>query len=422
MLNWLFLDMNSFFASCEQHDDPSLRGRPVGVCPVLAAGGAVIAASYDAKARGVGMGCRAAEARRLCPDIALRQARPARYVAIHKLVMKSIERHLPITKTWSIDEWALRLIGDERQPGAAVRIARRIKAQVAEDFRGALPCSVGLAPSRLLAKAACECRKPDGLTVITLADMPDALSSMKLNDLPGVGSGMDARLRRADVDTVAKLWALSRADCRRIWGSVQGEYFWSGLHGVDPVMPAERRRSMGHAHILPPQYRTPGGAHAILTRLLCKAAVRLREHGYFAHALRVHVSLESKRSWCDEIALPGVQDTPTLLQHLGRLWARRPAALRAADGLPGADTSADPPKKVGVDVGGLTASAATPGHLFPDADRPRRLSHALDTINRKVRTKSGRHAIYPGSMAPVADYVMDDKIAFGRIPEESLAM
>ncbi|MEM6314669.1 MAG: hypothetical protein AAF743_11300, partial [Planctomycetota bacterium] len=112
MLRWMFLDMNSFFASCEQLDDPSLRGRPVGVCPVLAGGsGAVIAASYEAKALGVGMGCRAGEARALCPDIALRKARPARYMEIHTAVAAAIDKHIEITKRYSIDEWSMRLMG-----------------------------------------------------------------------------------------------------------------------------------------------------------------------------------------------------------------------------------------------------------------------------------------------------------------------
>ncbi|MEM7626506.1 MAG: type VI secretion protein ImpB [Planctomycetota bacterium] len=409
-LKWLFLDMNSFFASCEQYDDPALRGRPVGVCPVLADGGMTIAASYEAKRCGVSM-TRAAEARRLCPDITLLQARPARYVELHEAVKASIEKHLPITTTYSIDEWAVRLMGDERDPSHALALARRIKAQIAADFDGALPCSVGLAPSRLLAKTACECRKPDGLTVLTMDRMPGVLASMELRDIPGVGGGMDQRLRQNDVTTPAELWALSRADCRRIWGSVQGEYFWSGFHGVDPVEPTTHRRSMGHAHILPPKLRTEAGAYGILTRLLCKAIMRCRRDGYFAHRLRMHVSFENKTSWGDEIELPSVDDTPTALEHFERLWTRRPWAA-----LPG--EAAMTPKKVSVDLGGLTPSQSTPGHLFRQTDQPRKLSAVLDQVNRKF----GAHKLHPGSMTHVVDYQMDDKIAFGRIPEQDIAM
>ncbi|MEM6854845.1 MAG: type VI secretion protein ImpB, partial [Planctomycetota bacterium] len=295
-LRWFFLDMNSFFASCEQYDDPSLRGRPVGVCPILAESGAIVAASYEAKARGVRM-MRVAEARRICPEIELRQARPARYVELHHAVAASIEKHLPITKAYSIDEWAIELLGQERQRDQAEALAKRIKQQIHDDFGGALPCSVGIAPSRLLAKTACELYKPDGLTVLTMDQMPGILEPMELTDIPGVGSGMSARLRRQDVATPADLWALAKADCRRIWGSVQGEYFWMGFHGQHAEEVKTRRSSMGHAHMLPPQYRNDEGAHGIMTRLRCKGVMRCRRDGYFAHRLRIGVSFVSGQHW-----------------------------------------------------------------------------------------------------------------------------
>ncbi len=411
VLDWLFLDMNSFFASCEQYDEPALRGQPVGVCPVLAAGGAIIAASYEAKRRGVTM-MRVAEARQLCPEIELRQARPARYVELHHAVAASIERHLPITKAYSIDEWAIELRGDEKQPANAQAIARRMKQQIHDDFDGALPCSVGIAPSRLLAKTACELQKPDGLTVLTMDQMPGILEPMSLTDIPGVGGGMDLRLRQNDVTTPAELFALSMADCRRIWGSVQGEYFWLGFHGQPAVEVKPRRSSMGHAHILPPQYRNAEGAHGIMTRLLCKAVMRCRRDGYFAHRLRVSVSFVSGQRWVDEIELPSVHDTPTVLEHFERLWRRRPWQV-----IPGG-SSQELPKKVSVDLGGLTPAESTPGHLFAQTQRQDKLSEVIDRVNRKFKA----HAIHPGSMTNVVDYAMDDKIAFGRIPEQDIAM
>jgi DNA polymerase-4 len=424
VVRWLFLDMNSFFASCEQYDDPALRGRPVGVCPVLASGGAVIAASYEAKARGVSF-TRAAEARRLCPDITLLQARPARYVELHHAVAKSIDKHLPITKAYSIDEWAMELWGDERRPHRAEALGRRIKQQIAEDFDGALPCSVGVAPTRLLAKTACELHKPDGLTVLTLDRMPGMLASMKLQDIPGIGSGMETRLRKADVESVEKLWSLTEDDCRRVWGSVNGRYFWREFHGIHTEEVKTRRSSMGHAHILPPQYRNDAGAYAILTRLLCKAAMRCRREGYFAHHLRVVVAFDQNsdagyRIWSDEIALPGVNDTPTVVEHLGRVWERRPwrAVVASARPSPGEAVRIGWPKKVSVDLLSLTPTGSTPGHLFAPAERPKQLSTVIDQINRRF----GAHKLHPGSMTHVVDYHMDDKIAFGRIPVEDAPM
>ena len=391
---------------------------------MLAGGsGAVIAASYEAKARGVGMGCREAEARQRCPEITLLQARPDRYVQLHHAVARSIEKHLPITKGYSIDEWAMRLVRAEREPAAARRLAQRIKTQIRDDFHGALPCSIGVAPTRLLAKTACELQKPDGLTILELSDLPGAVADrMQLGDLPGIGEGMQRRLRAADVPTIAALWRLSKSDCRRIWGSVNGEYFWCGLHGVDVEEVKTRRSSVGHAHILPPHLRHPEAAYGIMTRLTCKAAVRLRHMGYVAHRLRAHVSFTSPLAWSDEIALPAVQDTPTILHHLARLNPL--AVMQHAGGFPrdhvpgSTPPRTDPPKKVSIDLSGLTPIHETTGHLFAQADRPKKLSETLDAINRKF----GGHKIHPATMQGVADYPMDDKIAFGRVPEEWIKM
>ncbi|MEM6562615.1 MAG: type VI secretion protein ImpB [Planctomycetota bacterium] len=420
MLRWMFLDMNSFFASCEQLDDPSLRGRPVGVCPVLAGGsGAVIAASYEAKALGVGMGCRAGEARALCPDIALRKARPARYMEIHTAVAAAIDKHIEITKRYSIDEWSMRLMGKEHDPAVATELARRVKAQIADEFEGALPCSVGIAPSRLLAKTACELRKPDGLTVLDVDVLPSALAGMVPRDIPGIGPGMEKRLLNAGVNSIEGLWALSEQDCRRIWGSVNGAHFWMGLHGEDPVEPKTRTQSMSHAHVLPPKYRNDEDAHAIMVRLICKLGTRLRQGNFAAHRLRVsavllpkdqpNVSYHHGPAWSDECPLPGTLETLTILRAFETLWQRRPCTF---------EVGGFTPRKVAVDLGELLPMTATTANLFLPEAAPRTLSDALDTINLKF----GPHTVHPAAMHAIHDYEMENKIAFGRMPEFDLVM
>ena len=338
--------------------------------------------------------------------------------------MASIERHAPIHKAYSIDEWALRLGGRERDPAAAAALGRRLMEQIRADFDGALPCSVGVAPSRLLAKTACGMRKPNGLTVLTLNDLPAALEPLALDDLPGVGAGMTARLRAAGVHTPAQLWAISERRARDIWGGVPGRIFHRGLRGEDLDETPTRHRSVGHGHLLPPPYRTGPGAHAIAVRLLSKAAMRIRTSGHFAHRLHASVTLTSGVRWSAEIALPAVQDTPTLLGHFQRLWTRPDnpvhgvAAAGDAYGPADAALPDDPPRKVGVDLGGLTPAAATTGHLFAQADRPHRLSQVVDQVNRK----HGAHALHFGAMTEVRTYAMEDKIVFGRIPEDDIAM
>lgn len=405
MLRWLFLDMNSYFASVEQHDRPDLRGKPVGVVPVDSDHTILIAASYEAKAQGAPMGTHVRDARQACPNIAIIKARPARYVDVHHQLKAATDKHIPIHTTYSIDEWSARLLRDECRPNVATALAKRIKKQIAADLSPALRCSIGIAPTRLLAKTACELQKPDGLTVLDGDQLPEALRHLALRDIPGIGGGIETRLLRHGVRDVDALWNLTRRDARQIWGSVQGEHFWLGLHGIDAPEIKTHRHSMSHAHILPPKLRSDDDALAILIRLVCKLGTRMREQGYRASRLSVFVKYESKQTWGDGRGFPPCADTPTLIHCLNELWSRR-------------SPQGDAPKHVSITAGGLTTAANTPLPLFADEDRPLRLSHAIDHIN----LRHGSHTIYFAAMHPVRDYDMDDKIAFGRIPDTRIPM
>ncbi|MBU6412627.1 MAG: hypothetical protein KGS45_04080 [Planctomycetes bacterium] len=133
-MNWLFIDMDRFFASAERHLRPELRHRPVGVIPIESEGTCIIAASYNAKRHGIRVGTRVQEARALCPAIALVKARPDMYVKVHHAILRSVNKHVPIHKVYSIDEWATRLRGPDRDPAQAASMARDIKKQLLTDF------------------------------------------------------------------------------------------------------------------------------------------------------------------------------------------------------------------------------------------------------------------------------------------------
>ncbi|MEM7681042.1 MAG: type VI secretion protein ImpB [Planctomycetota bacterium] len=403
MLKWLFLDMNSFFASAEQHDNPALRARPCGVTPTEGEASGLIAVSVEAKATGVRNGMRPREARRMCPGFVAIKARPSRYVELHHQLRAATDKHAPITRVYSIDEWSVALVGKERTVEGSMELARRIKRQIADDLGPALRCSIGVSASRILAKTACELQKPDGLTVLPLEELPGAIAHLPVGKLPGIGPGMSARLAKHGVRDVPSLWRLSVQEARAVWGSVDGERWWRGFHGEEAPEPPTQTRSMGHAHVLPPKYRNAEDAYGILIRLLCKAAVRTRVGGYWAHGLHAFVdgAPEAGR-WDDAARFPAVQDTPTLVSCLGELWRNA-----------GAHPATRRPKRIGVELFGLTPHRSASGLLFPEAERPRRLGQAMDQINQRF----GSHAIHPGAMHGIAGYAMDDKIAFGRVPE-----
>ena len=193
-LNWLFVDLNSYFASCEQEARPELRGRPVGVVPMMADTTCCIAASYEAKAFGVRTGTIVADAKRLCPDIVLVEARHELYTEFHHRIVEAVESCVPVTAVCSIDEMACRLIGRERPLLAAIDLGMRVKATIRERVGTMLRSSVGLATNRYLAKIASDMEKPDGLVALPLDLLPEALHQLTLRDLPGIGARTEKRL------------------------------------------------------------------------------------------------------------------------------------------------------------------------------------------------------------------------------------
>ena len=201
-LGVLYVDFNAYFASVEQQLRPALRGRPVGIVPVLAETTCCIAASYEAKALGVTTGTPVYEARRLCPDIALLEARPAVYVEMHHRLVEAVESCTPVGRVWSIDEMACPLSGSQRQRDKAQALALRIKQTIARTVGEHLRSSIGIAPNTFLAKIASDMHKPDGLTILEACDLPQALYRLDLGDIPGIGRAMKTRLQQHGIATV----------------------------------------------------------------------------------------------------------------------------------------------------------------------------------------------------------------------------
>lgn len=408
-LKWLFLDLNAYFASVEQQERPALRGRPVGVIPLQSEGTSLIAASYEAKAFGIKTGTSVREARQLCPGIVLVPARHEIYVEYHHRILEEIDRHIPVAHVGSIDEVDCELLGPQRERAAAMDLARRIKRGILETVGECLRCSVGIAPNRFGAKVASDMQKPDGLVVIEPGELPDRLFGLQLRDLTGIGFNMERRLNAAGIYTVRELAALEPKHARKIWGSVAGERFWYGLHGVDiPDTPTERG-SIGHGRILPPALRPPAQARQVARRLLTKAAVRLRRYGCTARTLVLSVKLENGGRWGGETRFEPTQDSVPLLDALDRLWAGFEADHRVRL------------KQVAVTLLGLAPVEAYMPDLFAAADpawrarqdRLARLSGVMDGLNHRF----GADTVMLGVLPSVGLEYAGAKVAFNRIPD-----
>jgi len=397
-LNWLFLDMNAFFASVEQQLNPRLRGCPVGVVPVMADTSCCIAASYEAKRQGVSTGTRIAEAKKRCPGIQLVPARPAEYVRVHERIVEAVNSVVPVHKVHSIDEMACRLMGSERHEERAVDLGRRAKQAIRDQVGEHLLSSVGISSNRFLAKVASNLQKPDGLSVIRRQDLPEILYPLELEDLTGIGRGMHARLNQYGIRSVKQLCALSSVQLREIWHGITGEWWWHALRGDDMPEPETRRRSVGHSHVLSPQYRTHQGARAVMVKLIHKAAVRLRKMNYYSGEINVTLRYPNKGDWQVKQNIEPCQDTQSLLKVFSGLWEQRPR--RTA------------PMAVGVTLQKLMPESAMSLSLFPEDRRRQKLGMLMDEINIRF----GPQSVYLATMHD-AHEAAPMRISFTKIPD-----
>lgn len=412
-LRCLFVDFNSYFASVEQQDEPRLRGRPVGVVPVLAPTTCCIAASVEAKRHGVRTGTAVWEALEKCPDIMLVEARPARYVDLHHRLMDAIADCIPHDTPASIDEVPCWLMGRERQRANAEAIARAIKRRIAAEFDW-IRCSIGIAPNKFLAKTASDMRKPDGLTVVEQADLPDALQALELRDLCGIGPSMERRLLSAGIHSVRQLCAAPRKHLRAAWGSVEGERFWLQLRGFDVPERKTRRGSIGHSHVLGPGLRNPEGMRSVLFKMLAKAAMRLRRDGFLAAGLQIRVRfVGTEQRFERDLRFAPVDDTPTLLRLLGLETESLARAATSGRWNPGRH----PPLSVAVTLVDIEPSGNVTEELMHPRTRPRRISKALDQVNAKF----GNNALYFGAMQQAVGLdAAPMRIPFQTIPDRRL--
>lgn len=411
-LRCLFVDFNSYFASVEQQDEPRLRGRPVGVVPVLAPTTCCIAASVEAKQHGVRTGTAVWEALEKCPDIMLVEARPARYVELHHQLMNAIGDCIPHDKPASIDEVPCWLMGRERKRDNAEDIARAIKRRITDEFDW-IRCSIGIAPNKFLAKTASDMRKPDGLTVIEQDDLPHALHGLELRDLCGIGPSMERRLLAAGITTVPQLCAAPREYLRAAWGSIEGERFWLQLRGFDVPERKTTRGSIGHSHVLGPQLRNFEGMRSVLFKMLAKAAMRLRHDKFLAAGLAIRVRFVGMDQRFERnLRFAPIDDTSTLLQLLGQQLV----SLERAIGRGRWNPRRHPPLSVAVTLVDIEPREQVSNDLMPSRRRAMRVSAALDRINEKF----GNNALYFGAMQKAVGLdAAPMRIPFQTIPDRA---
>lgn len=236
----LHADLDSFFASVEQRDDPRLRGRPV-----IVGGGVVLAASYEAKAHGVRSAMGGRQALRLCPDALVVPARFSAYVEASKQVFAIFDDTTPLVEGISIDEAFLDVGGLRRLVGQPEDIAASLRERVRDEV--GLPISVGIARTKYLAKVASAVSKPDGLLAVDPYREEEFLHPLPVERLWGVGAITAAKLHAEGIRTIGELAGREESELRTTVGKAAGQHLWALANLLDPrpVEVGRRRRSIG---------------------------------------------------------------------------------------------------------------------------------------------------------------------------------
>ena len=270
----LHADLDAFFASVEQRDDPRLRGRPV-----IVGAGVVLAASYEAKACGVRTAMSGRRALRLCPQAIVVRPRMSAYSEASKAVFRVFEDTTPLVEGLSIDEAFLDTRGMERLGGAPAEIAARLRRDVRE--RVGLPITVGVARTKFLAKVASAVAKPDGLLVVPPDRELAFLHPLPVERLWGVGPVTAGRLHRLGITTVAQVAGFPEGALVTVLGRAAGRHLHALAHNRDPrpVERRRRRRSIGSQRALGRRPRSAEELDAVLIGLADRVTRRMRAAG-----------------------------------------------------------------------------------------------------------------------------------------------
>jgi len=377
------LDYDSYFARCMQQAYPPLRGKPVGIRGP-AKGTAIIAASTEAKARGVKVGMHINAALRWCPQLIAVAADMDMYGEICTRSLRVLTGVTDKVEPFSIDEAFLDVTDVVPEFGDAHMLAMHIKRELRRELGRQITCSIGIGPNKMLAKLVSHFHKPDGITHLTDEEIPALLTTIDLQDICGIGPRVKRRLHRLGVYTVEQLGRIPRDVLVKEFG-VLGHVYWLWGHGIDlaPVSPYHRQqaeKSMGHGLTLPEAVHSRRTLDAILLGLCERIGRRLRRGSFLGRMVALYVGYESE-SW--QGPMLGFGGHRRLPAHTDDSMAIYDAVQSLMPG-PGLE---QPVRRVNVCVSELQRGDLQLS-LVEDRVTKRNLQRALDEINERFGDSS----------------------------------
>ena len=328
----MYIDLNSCFATIEQQSRPMLRGRPVAISNRITPNSCIIAASYEAKARGVKVGMRRSEAILLCPDLIFVETEPDKYIFVHQKLRDIMESYSPIVVMKSIDEGLLDLAESPKHirqmPHA--KLTQEIKTRLCTEIGCWMRCNIGISSNRFLAKTAAELHKPDGFDEITAENQRQVFSTLKLTDLPGINLRMQARLNAVGIFTPLQLLdADERTLVKMVCHSIDGTKWYKRLRGIEVDDWVSDIKSIGRQYVLEGKHLTKGEIYARIMHLSEDVGYRLRSKQLHARGVYVWAfTYDGQYLHRAHIRKTAFNTDQDILQSARELFADFPAPLR----------------------------------------------------------------------------------------------
>lgn len=379
----LHVDMDAFYASVEQRDDPTLVGRPVIVGGSAEGRGVVAAANYEARKFGVHSAMAAAQAKRLCPNAVFLKPRIDHYAQVSRQIREIFEQFTPLVEPLSLDEAFLDVRGSVPLFGPAAEIGRRIKQQVRSELR--LVASVGVAPTKFVAKIASDLQKPDGFVVVNPEEVRGFLDPLPVGRLWGVGKVTGRTFARLGIRTIGQLRQLPLPTVHELFGNA-GEHYWQLAQGIDDrrVVPDREAKSISHETTFTEDIADVELLRAWLVELVEQVARRLRRHGLKGRTVELKVRYADFKTISRSLTLAEPSHTTQELLAAGvELLTQRlpPRSL--------------PVRLLGFGVTKFDESGETQPLLFDEPERER--NRELDRVADQITSKFGKHALHRGA-------------------------
>ncbi len=397
----MHLDMNSYFASCEQQANPSWRGKPVGVCSYLHPMGTIIAASIEAKALGISTGTKLWEAKLKEPKIILVRDEPTKYRVITERIRKIITDYTDQVENYSIDESFLCFHGTDlelvNEKKKIVKLALEIKQRIKKEVGDWLNCSVGIAKTRFLAKVASDYKKPDGLVIIDDKNIDSMLRNLSLTDLWGISRGLKGKLNSLGIFSPLDIKKSSPLFLMKKMG--RGGYFlWSRLNALEVDSRLTRNKtndkSLGHSYTLIEKTDEKKKLALLFLKLCEKIGRRLRKQNKVAKTCFIGWKYAYGGGFaCQEKINKITDDSLVIFQIINKHLTRKILAGKI--------------RKIFVNVSGLEEKK-TQLNFFTDEIKNDRLWKSIDELNDRY----GDFAVRRGIVNNLEGQI-PDRIAFG---------